>query len=100
MDKRIKLYLILLAIYLLLKTDLPISVPYLFETQGSPQIYDLLSAYFTNRSLGCYAMEYVSLKRTSTAVQQQCRTDATNQWYGLDHGIRLLLMGSTYPMQY
>ena len=50
MDKWIKTYyFILLAIYLLLKTDFPISSPYLFESHRSPQMYDLLSAYFTNR---------------------------------------------------
>ena len=62
MDKSIKTYFILLAIYLLLKNDFPIYGPYLFESHRSPQMYDLLPAYFTNRLLGCYPMEYVSLR--------------------------------------
>ena len=49
MDKWIKTYFILLAIYLLLKTDFPVSGTYLFESHRSPQMYDLLSVYFTNR---------------------------------------------------
>ena len=49
MDKWIKTYFIVLAIYLLLKTEFPISGPSLFESHRPPQMYDLLSAYFTNR---------------------------------------------------
>ena len=45
MDKWIKAYFIPLAIQPLLKTDFPISVPYLLESNRSPKIYDLLSAY-------------------------------------------------------
>ena len=43
-----KTYFILLVIHLQLKSDLPISGPYLSESQRSPQMYDLLSAYITN----------------------------------------------------
>ena len=49
MDKLIKTYFTLLAIYLLLKTNFPIFGSYLFKSHRSPQMYDLLSAYFTYR---------------------------------------------------
>ena len=45
MDKWIKnVFYIILAIYLLPKSDFPICGPYLFESDRSPQMYDLLSA--------------------------------------------------------
>ena len=47
---------ILLAIYLLFKTDFPLSCPYLFESNRLSLI----------GSLGCYAMEYVSLMSSIT----------------------------------
>ena len=47
MDKNF--FFILLAMYLLPKTDFPMCGPYLFGSHRSPQMYDLLSAYFTNR---------------------------------------------------
>ena len=40
---------ILLAIYHLLKTDFSICGSYLFESHRSPQMYDQLTAYFSNR---------------------------------------------------
>ena len=49
MDKWIKTYFILRAIYLLLKTDFPISGPYSFESHMSQEMYGLLSAYFISR---------------------------------------------------
>ena len=51
---------ILLAIYHLLKTDFSICGPYLFESHRS-QMYDQLTAYFSNRVIRMLAMEYVSL---------------------------------------
>ena len=52
---------ILLAIYHLLKTDFSICGPYLFGSHRSPQMYDQLTAYFSNRVIRMLAMEYVSL---------------------------------------